>query len=156
MPKLDLSAIPRKTGTIYPEPFAKRMEGRSSLRLGQHGGLSQFGINLVSLEPGAPSSLRHWHLKEDEFVVVTDGPLTMRTNEGETIMETGDCVAFPAGEANAHCFVNHTDTPRAFLVVGTKIDGEQGTYPDDDLVVRIEKDGATFAHHDGTPYKPPE
>ena len=73
MPKLDLGAVPVKTGSIYPEPYAAMMEGRSSLRLGQAGGLTQFGVNLVSLEPGALSSLRHWHQQEDEFVMVTEG-----------------------------------------------------------------------------------
>ena len=63
MPKLDLSQVPEKTGSIYPDPYASMMQGRSSLRLGQAGGLTQFGVNLVTLAPGAMSSLRHWHLK---------------------------------------------------------------------------------------------
>ena len=71
--KLDLADVPVKTGSIYPEPYAAMMKGRSSLRLGQAGGLTQFGVNLVRLEPGALSSLRHWHEKEDEFVMVTEG-----------------------------------------------------------------------------------
>ena len=155
MPKLDLDAAPVKTGSIYPEPFASRMAGRSSLRLGQLGGLTQFGANLVRLEPGAPSSLRHWHQKEDEFVIVTEGPITMKTDEGETVMETGDCAAFPAGDTNAHCFINHSDTPKTFLVVGTSFDGEEATYPDDDLKVRIEGGKPVFTHHDGKPYEAP-
>ena len=71
MPKIDLATVPVKTGSIYPEPYASQMQGRSSLRLGQAGGLTQFGANLVILAPGARSSLRHWHRHEDEFVMVT-------------------------------------------------------------------------------------
>jgi uncharacterized cupin superfamily protein len=43
MPKLDLSTVPVKTGSIYPEPYAAMMRGRSSLRLGEAGGLGQYG-----------------------------------------------------------------------------------------------------------------
>ena len=60
MPKIDLATVPVKTGSIYPEPYASQMRGRSSLRLGQAGGLTQFGANLVILAPGARSSLRHF------------------------------------------------------------------------------------------------
>lgn len=151
MPKLDLANVPLKTGSIYPAPYDAQMKGRSSLRLGQAGGLTQFGVNLVMLEPGAPSSLRHWHLKEDEFVLVTEGPITLVTDEGETIMETGDAATFPAGEPNGHHFINPTDSPKAFLVVGTSIDGEEATYSDVDLKVRISGGQATFTKRDGSP-----
>jgi hypothetical protein len=53
MPVIDPAKVPVKTGSIYPEPYASMMRGRSSLRLGAAGGLTQFGANLVSLEPGA-------------------------------------------------------------------------------------------------------
>ena len=151
MPKLDLTKVPVKTGSIYPAPYAEQMKGRSSLRLGEAGGLTQFGVNLVMLEPGAPSSLRHWHLKEDEFVIVTDGPLTLHTDEGETIMDTGDAACFPAGEANGHRFVNHTDSQKSFLVVGSKMDGEVATYSDVDLKLSLSDGQASFTKRDGSP-----
>ena len=151
MPKIDVSKAPVKSGSIYPAPYAAQMAGRTSVRLGEAGGLTQFGVNLVILEPGAPSSLRHWHLKEDEFVIVTDGPLTLETDEGETIMETGDAAAFPAGDENGHRFVNHTDTNRSFLVVGSKMEGEVAIYSDVDLKVRFEDGTPNFTKRDGSP-----
>ena len=102
MPKLDLTNVPVKTGSIYPEPYAAMMAGRSSLRLGEAGGLTQVGVNLVTLQPGALSSLRHWHLHEDEFVMVTQGECVMVQEGGETLMQVGDCAAFPAGVADGH------------------------------------------------------
>ncbi len=156
MPKLDLSAVPVKTGSIYPAPYAEMMAGRSSLRLGQAGGLTQFGVNLVTLEPGGMSSLRHWHLHEDEFVMVTDGECVMVTDAGPEVMRPGDCAAFPAGVADGHHFINRSDAPARFLVVGTKAPREVGTYSDVDLRVVIEGGSATFTHKDGTPYLPPE
>ena len=155
MPKLDLAAVPVKTGSIYPAPYAAMMEGRSSLRLGAAGGLTQFGVNLVTLEPGALSSLRHWHLHEDEFVMVTEGECVMITDAGEEVMRPGDCAAFPAGVADGHHFINRSTAPARFLVVGTKAPREVGTYSDVDLVVVVEGGAATFTRKDGTPYQEP-
>ena len=156
MPKLDPTRVPVKTGSIYPAPYAAMMAGRSSLRLGEAGGLTQFGVNLVTLEPGALSSLRHWHMAEDEFVMVTEGECVMVTDAGEEVMRPGDCAAFPAGVADGHHFINRTGAVARFLVVGSKAAREVATYSDVDLVVTVEGKSATFTRKDGSPYVPPE
>lgn len=153
MSKLDLTSVPLKTGSIYPSPYAEMMAGRSSLRLGTAGGLTQFGVNLVSLEPGALSSLRHWHLVEDEFVMVTDGECFLVQDEGETLMRAGDCAAFPANTPNGHHFINRSANVARFLVVGSKSKHEVATYSDVDLVVTIDDGKAEFTHKDGSPYR---
>jgi uncharacterized cupin superfamily protein len=153
MPKIDLATVPVKSGSIYPAPYAAQMAGRSSLRLGQAGGLTQFGANLVILAPGARSSLRHWHRHEDEFVMVTEGALMLVQDAGETQMRAGDCAAFPAGDTDGHCFVNRSDTEARFLVIGSKAPVEVATYSDVDLVVRLEGGAATFTRKDGRPYR---
>lgn len=151
MPKLDLDMVPHKTGSIYPDPYAAEMAGRTSLRLGDAGGLTQFGANLVILQPGAKSSLRHWHLNEDEFVMVTDGIVTLIDDHGETQMSVGDCAAFPAGDANGHHFINKTDSVARFLVVGTKAASETATYSDIDMKVEMQGGSCTFTRKDGSP-----
>lgn len=153
MPKLDLSSVPVKTGSIYPAPYDAMMAGRSSLRLGQAGGLTQFGVNLVTLEAGAKSSLRHWHLKEDEFVMVTGGTCHLIEDQGATEMGVGDCAAFPANTPNGHCFENRSDAPATFLVIGSKMPNEEATYSDVDLHVKITDQGAVFTKWDGTPFQ---
>ena len=150
--KLDLSTIPIRTTSIYPPPYAAMMAGRSNLRLGEAGGLTQFGVNLVTLQPGAMSSLRHWHLVEDEFVMVTAGEMTMVTDAGPQIMVEGDCAAFPANTPDGHHFINHSNAPASFLVVGTKSTREVATYSDVDLMVTMESGKAHFTRKDGTPY----
>lgn len=150
--KIDLAKAPVKTGSIYPPPYAEMMAGRSSQRLGDAGGLTQFGVNLVTLQAGAMSSLRHWHLAEDEFVMVTQGEVTMVTDAGAQLMRMGDCAAFPAGSPNGHHFINHTNAPAQFLVVGSKAAREVATYSDVDLMVTMEGGRATFTRKDGTPY----
>ncbi len=153
MPKLDLDTLPVKTGSIYPAPFAAQMAGRSSVRLGDAGKLTQFGVNLVTLEPGAMSSLRHWHRHEDEFVMVLSGVCTLVQDDGKTRLQAGECAAFPAGEENGHHLINETDDVATFLVVGSKADPEYATYSDVDLMVELAGGKATFRHKDGTPYE---
>ena len=152
MPKIDLTQVPVKSGTIYPPEYAPQVAGRSSLRLADAGGLTQFGVNIVILAPGAKSSMRHWHLHEDEFVMITTGECVLVQDAGETPMAVGDCAAFPAGMPDGHCFVNRTETEARFLVVGTKAKHEVATYSDIDLVVEQSGGVSTFRHKDGRPY----
>ncbi len=149
---IDIAKCPVKTGSIYPEPYASQMAGRSSLRLGDAAGLTQFGANLVTLEPGARSSLRHWHRAEDEFVMVTEGELVLVQDEGEYLMRPGDCAAWKAGDTNGHCFLNRTDRVGRFLVVGSKAPHEVATYSDEDFVLEVKDGKASFFYRDGTPW----
>lgn len=155
MPVIDLAKVPVKTGSIYPPPYAQMMAGRSSLRLGDAGGLTQFGVNLVTLEPGAMSSLRHWHLNEDEFVMVTEGECVLVEDAGETVLRAGDCAAFPANTPNGHHFINRADRMARFLVVGSKAPQEVATYCDVDLRVEMSAGRARFTYKDGTDWTGP-
>jgi uncharacterized cupin superfamily protein len=138
------------TGTGYPDPFAEAVNGRSRQALGEAGGLTQFGANLVELLPGAASSQRHWHSHEDEFVMVVSGELTLVTDEGETLMRAGDCAAFPAGRPNGHHLINRGWGNALFLCVGSRIREDRAMYPDIDLVHDSKTD--SYSHRDGTPY----
>jgi len=155
LPVINPAKLQARTGSIYPEPYASMMAGRSSLRLGDAGGLTQFGVNLVTLQPGALSSLRHWHQHEDEFVMVTEGECTLVQDAGEVVMRPGDCAAFPAGDSDGHHFINRTDQPARFLVVGSKAPREVATYSDVDLRVEIENGDAHFTYWDGTNWEGP-
>ncbi len=155
MPVIDPAKVPVKTGSIYPSPYAEMMAGRSSLRLGDAGGLTQFGVNLVTLQPGAMSSLRHWHLHEDEFVMVTEGECTLVQDAGETVLRPGDCAAFPAGTPDGHHFLNRSATVARFLVIGTRAPREVATYSDVDLMVEVAAGQARFTYKDGTDWSGP-
>ncbi|SNR62757.1 cupin domain-containing protein [Puniceibacterium sediminis] len=154
MPKLDLSSLPVRTGSTYPATLAAKMAGRSSLRLSDAAGLTQFGANLVRLEPGAMSSLRHWHETQDELVFVTEGALILRDDFGDTPLAVGDCATFPAGEANGHHILNLSDAPGSFLVIGTRTDTDTGWYPDLDLKVTSDRNGHRYTRRDGSPLDP--
>ncbi len=153
MPKTELSTLPLKTGSIYPAPHDAEMLGRSSLRVGDAGGLTQFGANIIILQPGAKSSLRHWHEEQDEFVVMISGECSLIDNAGETAMHAGECATFKAGEPNGHCFVNNSDAEARFVVIGSRTPTETAWYSDLDMKVCIDADGFEFTRKDGTPLK---
>lgn len=142
----------RAVPSHYPEPFASRMQGRIKRALGDAFGLRNFGVNLTTLAPGAASSIRHAHSLQDELVYVLQGRVTLYTDAGATELTPGMCAGFPAGTGNAHCIVNTGAEPALLLEVGDRTAGDQGTYPDDDLVA-LRVDGAwRFTHKDGRPY----
>jgi uncharacterized cupin superfamily protein len=155
MALIDMEKVPVWTGSSYPPPYDGWMAGRRTLPVGRAGGLTQFGVNITILPPGGRSSLRHWHLNEDEFVMVLQGALTLVTDTAEHPMGPGDCAAFPAGVAEGHTMVNRSDVEGRFLVVGTRAQHEVCTYTDVDLKVEVAGDTRRFARRDGSPYIPP-
>jgi uncharacterized cupin superfamily protein len=146
-------APPRTKPSNYPEPFASRMAGREKRPLGELFGLQNFGVNLTRLAPGAVSSLRHAHSRQDEFIYVLEGEPTLVTNAGESVLQPGMCAGFPAGGGDAHHLVNRSPQDVVYLEVGDRTAGDAATYPDDDLVAVMAPDGRwRFTRRDGTPY----
>ena len=96
MPKIDIAKLPVDSRSSYPEPFNRAVVGRERKRLGNAAGLDQFGVNLTTLKPGAASSLRHWHEKEDEFVYILEGEVVLIEDGGETVLKPGDAAGFKA------------------------------------------------------------
>jgi uncharacterized cupin superfamily protein len=143
---------PRTKASGYPEPFASRMARREKRALGDVFGLSNFGVNLTRLAPGAASSLRHAHSRQDEFIYILQGHPTLHTDRGATPLGPGDCAGFKAGTSDAHCLRNDTDTTVVYLEVGDRSPGDAGSYPDDDLQAVLVNGQWTFLHKDGSPY----
>jgi uncharacterized cupin superfamily protein len=148
-----LDATPRTKSSNYPEPFASRMAGREKRPLGDIFGLSNFGVNLTRLVPGAGSALRHAHSKQDEFVYILEGNPVLITNQGETSLTPGMCAGFKAGSGNASQLVNRTSVDVLYLEVGDRSAGDIVNYPDDDLKAELGMDGKwQFMHKNGTPW----
>ena len=148
--KLDPKTITPRTGTIYPPEFAGPLKGREKRALGDVFGLTQYGVNLATLAPGTWSSQRHWHEKEDEFIFVIEGDITLIDDAGEHPLKPGMCAGFKAGVANGHHLVNKTKTPATYLEIGTRSANEVATYPDVDMKA-VKTDGKfVLTRKDGT------
>jgi uncharacterized cupin superfamily protein len=151
-PAFDPADVPQQTSTNYPEPFAQRVAGRHRRRLGNAAGLKNFGVNLVTLDPGSQSALRHWHKAQDEFVYVLEGELVLVTDAGRQVLGPGMFAGYPAGKADGHHLINESDKPARYLEVGDRTPGDGADYPDDDLAARWVDDKWVFDHKDGKPY----
>ena len=144
---------PRLKATNYPEPFASRVAGREKRVLGDLFGLTNFGVNLTRLRPGAISSLRHAHSKQDEFVYVLEGHPVLVTNAGETKLGPGMCAGFRAGTGDAHHLINRGEEDVVYLEMGDRTAGDNAIYADDDIRVVRSADGKwLYTRKDGTPY----
>jgi uncharacterized cupin superfamily protein len=150
MPKIDISAVAPRKGSGYPPPFDAPCAARTRQRLGEAGGLRDFGVNLVRLPPGAWSSQRHWHSDEDEFVYLLEGEVTLVEDGGETALHAGDCAAFARGTGNGHHLINRSSAVAVYLEVGSRHPRDLTTCSDIDLM-SANADGR-FVHKDGTPY----
>jgi uncharacterized cupin superfamily protein len=152
MPKIDIAKLPVDARTNYPPPYDRAVTGRSRKRLGNAAGLDQFGVNLTTLKPGAASALRHWHEKEDELVYVLEGEVVLIEDGGETVLKAGDAAGFKANVPNGHHLVNKSSRDAVYLEIGTRSKHERAEYPEADLVVIRDEQGARYTHKDGSPY----
>lgn len=156
MKQLPISAksIPAKMGkTIYPEPYASLVEGRLKRKLGEFFGLTNFGINLTHLSPGARSALAHSHSQQDEFIFVLEGTPTLVLEQEEFTLNPGECYGFKAGTGIAHQLVNRSEESVIYLEIGDRTAGDEVEYPNDDLKVTQLPNGEwALTHKDGRAY----
>lgn len=142
----------RQKPSNYPAPFAAMVEGREKRALGDIFGLTNFGVNLTRLPPGSQSALLHRHSLQDELIYVIEGNPTLVTEEGETLLAPGMCAGFKAGGI-AHHLVNKSDHDATILEIGDRTEGDEGSYPRDDLMAQLGPDGKwRFTRKDGKPY----
>ena len=153
MPKIDIATVPERKGTGYPPQFDTACADRIRQRLGDAGGLTDFGVNLMHLPPGNWSSQRHWHSHEDEFVYVLQGELVLIEDASETLLKAGDCAAFAKGSGNGHHLINRSDRMAVYLEIGSRHPDDLTTCSDIDMM-SSNADGR-FVQKDGTPYIEP-
>jgi uncharacterized cupin superfamily protein len=147
--RIDIASLPPVSGTLYPPPFAEPCRARHRQRLADAAGLTQYGVNLVRLEPGAWSSQRHWHVAQDEFIYVVSGEVTLVTNAGAETLRAGDCAGFKAGDEDGHHLQNRSNADATFLEMGTRPTDDAAFYSDIDM--KSDEPGI-YRHRDGAPY----
>jgi uncharacterized cupin superfamily protein len=146
--RIDVTMLKPVVGTLYPPPFDVPCRARSRTKLGDPAGLTQFGVNLLRLPPGAWSSQRHWHTAGDEFVYVLSGEVVLVSDGGDEILRAGDAAGFPAHDTNGHCLQNRSDCEAQLLEIGTRVPGDMAYYS----VAPANGKPAIYTHRDGTPY----
>ena len=152
-PAFDPKDLPEQSTTGYPEPYKSRVAGRHRRRLGDAADLKNFGVNLTRLDPGAESSMRHWHAKQDEFIYVLEGEVTLLTNAGRQRLSPGMAAGFPAGKPDGHQLLNETDKPVLYLEIGDRTPEDGANYSDVDMAARMIEGKWVFTHKDGSPFK---
>ncbi len=153
MPKLDIAA-PARRGSGYPPPHDAACAARVRRRLGQAAGLTAFGVNHLTLPPGAWSSQRHWHSHEDEFLVVIQGEVTLVTDAGETLLRAGDCAAFRAGDPDGHHLINRSDRDAIVVEVGND-DPERDRTTYSDIDMQFDPDVQAYVRKSGAAIETP-
>ena len=150
MPRIDIATVPERQGSGYPAPFDAPCRDRIRQRLGDAGGLTDYGVNIMHLPPGNWSSQRHWHSHEDEFVYVVAGEVVLVEDGGEAVLRAGDCAAFAKNSGNGHHLINRSRAMAVYLEVGSR-------WPEDlticsDVDLKSANADGQFVHKDGTPY----
>jgi uncharacterized cupin superfamily protein len=153
MPKIHIAGVPARKGSHYPSPFDAPCAERVRQRLGDAGGLTDFGVNLMRLPPGGWSSQRHWHSAEDELVYVLDGELTLVEDGGETVLRAGNCATFPKGSGDGHHLINRSSTTAVYLEVGSRSPADVTVCSDVDMMCA--NASGRFLRKDGTLYPEP-
>ena len=146
-------SVPKKK-TVYPQQFAKLVEGRTKRKLGDFFGLTNFGVNLTELSPGAISALFHHHSKQDEFIYILEGTPTLILGDKEYTLKVGDCCGFKAGMGEApHQLINKSSSVVKYIEVGDRTVRDNVVYPNDDLKAKLLTSGEwELTHKDGRPY----
>lgn len=121
--------------------------------LGDAAGLSQFGAYVERLEPGAVTSLRHWHKEEDELVYILSGELVLYEGASVTSISVGQSAAFPAGAEVGHYLRNESSAPATYLLVGTRAENEIVTYPRHNRIMKRDGKKISFTNLAGAPEK---
>ena len=150
--KIQIEKVPSIVGTLYPSPFDGPCRARERRKIGDAAGLTQYGVNMLTLPPGAWSSQRHWHTESDEFIYVIKGEVTLVTDDGAEVLGAGDAAGFKAGDTNGHCLQNRTQQAVQVLEIGTRRESDAAHYPDIDMIAPPGGKPAVYTRRDGTPY----
>lgn len=131
--------MPNVHDPVFDEP--REEPGFRSLRarLGRHAECERLGLSLWELPPGETAYPYHFHLAEEELLLVLEGRPSLRTPEGWRDLPPGEVVAFLRGESGAHQLVNHTEDVVRFLAFSTSGEPDIVIRPDSETLGAYER-----------------
>lgn len=110
--------------------------------LGAELGAVLTGLTVYELPPGERHWPYHFELVEEEWAIVVDGEVTVRTPDGEVRLRTGEAICFLPGASGAHAIRNDGDRPARFAMPSTRAPrGDAVVYPDSG---KVKVSGAGF------------
>ena len=111
-------------------------------QLGEFGGGSHVGVCMETLEPGKQACPAHYHMLEEEHLLVMDGNVTLRLGERRFELQPGSYVCFPAGQKQGHTLINNSAAVCRYLIIGERNPHDVIVYTDSGRVsVRLTGEG---------------
>ena len=120
----EIARVPWHAAT-HGDRFGLRFQHLSAF-----GGGTQISVAMEVLDPGRQANQAHYHLLEEEHVLVLEGGMTLLLGDARHPLVAGQYVCFPAGQAVGHALVNETDTPCRYLVLGNPQPHDVAVTPD--------------------------
>jgi uncharacterized cupin superfamily protein len=116
---------------VTPEEDAPPGHRFSNASITRDAGATHSGVGVYVLPPGERAWPYHFELADEEWAIVIDGEVTLRTPVGERVLRRGDIVCFPAGADGAHAFRNDSDRPVRYAMLSSgPLHVDVAVYPD--------------------------
>jgi uncharacterized cupin superfamily protein len=107
--------------------------GGGCLHLNQPLGASSIAAKAFLLPAGTSVCPYHYEY-EEEWLIVLEGTVTVRTPEGVEELVPGDTVCFPAGPDGAHKVSNTSEAPARLVMWSSSREPAVAVYPDSDKI----------------------
>jgi uncharacterized cupin superfamily protein len=112
------------------------------MHVGRRLGSELLGATVFELEPGIPG-IYHVHHGNEEWALVLDGTLTLRTPAGERELRRGDVAVFRRGPDGAHSLANRSAGVCRVAVFSSMRDPDVVAYQDAGVLGAIAGDAPT-------------
>ena len=101
--------------------------------MGKALGAEALSVRVFEVPPG--ESLCPYHYEyEEEWLIVLDGSVVLRTPAGEETIERGTITVFPPGPAGAHKTTNRGERTARLLMFSSAREPAVAVYPDSDKI----------------------
>jgi uncharacterized cupin superfamily protein len=112
------------------------------MHAGRRLGGELLGATVFEIEPGIPG-LYHFHHGNEEWALVLEGTLTVRTADGERDLRNGEVAVFPRGPGGAHALANRSQESCRVAVFSSMREPDVVAYPEAGVVGAIAGDAPT-------------
>ena len=114
----------------FDEPREQEGFRAQRARVGRQAGAVKLGASLWEVPPGQAAYPYHFHLGEEELVLILSGRPTLRDPRGERELEEGELLVFLRGEDGGHQLINRGEEPVRFLAISPSDAPDIVIYPD--------------------------